>query len=1405
MPRLLRFLLVAVLLVTTLVVPATPNAHSNPRGLLQIDPFTFEGFEKKPLEATDHKEIYFTLESQGVTFNGPKAIDYTNSASVGSGFTHSGDMAIQHCHVVPACDTPLIMKFISPQARVQVWFGVNHRIEEAVEVTFTAFDAEEGGNDVGSESKTLMPTGEERIPIENALGVASASGNNIRRVEVGFSSPADASWLVFDDVSFKQDTEAGDFTETGTELPTECPDDAQPPTLLVNQPKTGSLAQVNEIDFKGSAPSNTSLTEATLTSVGPEGKKSLAMPMSLFEETDPAFAFTAREILLPGLNTLTLNISNCDGMAPASLNVTYEPPPVEPRYEVLGVEVTQAIQNLGNTVTLIAGKRTYVRVYLRVLDSTATLEQVSGILPICRAPSGDPPVCRAGDEGFMWQASIGEATVDALADVTIKRRSLVESLIFEAPLELTTPGSLSLDLGNLSLSPDFACANCDSFAPTGNLITVEFEEAPPVQIRIAHVAYPFDGVDQRPSDLDWKLFRSWLERAYPTSEVSFLADLGDLPFETTPTCGEVNQRMLNAWVNELSLQSTDAFEDSPVRYFALVEHPEEEGDGSIEGCAAVDDPLLDPFNGPPFHPDRFATGIAGFDWPHDWDDDGSFADFYGAHELGHIYGRRHVGTCSTEADIDTSYSPPNGDIGVEDGDFGFDVGDASLDNHPLLPSPIAIAPYEPTTYTDMMTYCKPRWISAHTYEGILDRLPVEAEPAPDVEVGEDDAGESGDDVGVGDTNVVAIAGDVDDVDDVGDPAGTPAAPPASGEVLLVLGTITLPANATPTVEFRPASRLPGTAVIPRDPNGTFSIALEDSQGNILADYPFTPKIYTDTPAGADPTAQLGEVVPWVDGATSIVIKEAGQDIGVLPVTAHAPRVTITAPSGGGTLPPPAVTVRWDATDDDDADVLTYSLLYSTDNGANWRSIASGLKDQQYTVDLADLSGSDAAIFRVIATDGVNTGQDDSDAPFQAPNNAPEVGIITPASGSTYRSAHTVVLVGRATDVEEGDLEGTSLQWSSDIDGTLGEGRSTSAALSPGVHTITLTATDAAGDATSESILVEIGDDDLPVVEWDASQDISSFPDGLFFYGDNERRGEVYTTDGAGTIQPLNTYFTFLHEWSAIVPGSFSGEDALTDLFLYAADTGLGEFYTSDGEGGLTLLSSSKDVPEPATDWEMVVPGNFGGDDAWTDLFFYDRETGRGSFYTSDGDGRLQLLDTTPPFAETWTSIIPGNFGGNDRTDLLFYNAATGLSQFHTSDGQGCLVLLLEDPDWTPGWDQIVPGNFDGNGDWTDLFLSRKDGGKGGTSREYKVYATDGLGTIIEIGQPGQIAPNWTTMIGGDFGDDDTMTDLLFYDAVSGQRVFLATDGAGGLVELSQPATGSAGWDLIVPGRYTGVE
>jgi hypothetical protein len=592
------------------------------------------------------------------------------------------------------------------------------------------------------------------------------------------------------------------------------------------------------------------------------------------------------------------------------------------------------------------------------------------------------------------------------------------------------------------------------------------------------------------------------------------------------------------------------------------------------------------------------------------------------------------------------------------------------------------------------------------------------------------------------------------------------------------------------------------AVTPQDPNGDFSIALKDSQGTVVADYPFTPKIYTDRPPGTDLTAQLSEVVLWDDRTTCIVITAAGQEIGERPVSANAPEVTVVSPNGGETLAQPSVTVTWLAPDGDD-DVLTYSLLYSTDNGANWRAIASGLKEQQYTVDLVNLPGSDDAIFRVIATDGVNTGQDDSDGPFQVPNNAPEVGIITPASGSSFGSVHTVVLVGRATDVEEGDLEENSLQWSSDIQGNLGEGRSASATLLPGMHTITLTATDAAGDATSESIRVEVGDDTLPVVEWDPSKDISSFPDGLFFYGGNERRGEAYTTDGAGAIQPLNTYFTFLHEWTAIVPGHFSGEDALTDLFLYSEDTGLGEFYTSDGEGGLTLLSSSKDIPDPATGWDMVVPGDFGGDDIWTDLFFYDRETDKGAFYTSDGDGQLKLLDITPAFDETWTSIVPGNFGGNDRTDLLFYNADTGLSQFHTSDGRGCLILLLEDDAWTKGWDQIVPGNFGGNGDWTDLFFSRTDDGKGGSSREYKVYSTDGQGNIVEIGQPGQLEPHWTTMIGGDFSGDDMLTDLLLYDAVTGQRVFLTTDGAGGLIELSPPATGSSGWDLIVPGRYTG--
>lgn len=95
--------------------------------------------------------------------------------------------------------------------------------------------------------------------------------------------------------------------------------------------------------------------------------------------------------------------------------------------------------------------------------------------------------------------------------------------------------------------------------------------------------------------------------------------------------------------------------------------------------------------------------------------------------------------------------------------------------------------------------------------------------------------------------------------------------------------------------------------------------------------------------------------------------------------------------------------------------------------------------------------------------------------------APTVTIDAPADGTVVTGGTEIVLVGTAEDYEDGTLSG-SIQWSSDIDGSLGSGSSANVTLSGGtpavVHVITASVTDSAGQSAEASILVTV--DDAPV-------------------------------------------------------------------------------------------------------------------------------------------------------------------------------------------------------------------------------------------------------------------------------------------------------------------------------------
>jgi hypothetical protein len=88
------------------------------------------------------------------------------------------------------------------------------------------------------------------------------------------------------------------------------------------------------------------------------------------------------------------------------------------------------------------------------------------------------------------------------------------------------------------------------------------------------------------------------------------------------------------------------------------------------------------------------------------------------------------------------------------------------------------------------------------------------------------------------------------------------------------------------------------------------------------------------------------------------------------------------------------------------------------------------------------------------------------------------------------------------------------------------------------------------------------------------------------------------------------------------------------------------------------------------------------------LVFYEPSTGTGEFYSTDGQGGISLLRQYTTWRRDWSLIVPGNFGGSDYTGLLFYEPSTGTGEFYSTDGQGGIHLLRQYTTWRRDWSQI---------------------------------------------------------------------------------------------------------------------
>jgi hypothetical protein len=221
---------------------------------------------------------------------------------------------------------------------------------------------------------------------------------------------------------------------------------------------------------------------------------------------------------------------------------------------------------------------------------------------------------------------------------------------------------------------------------------------------------------------------------------------------------------------------------------------------------------------------------------------------------------------------------------------------------------------------------------------------------------------------------------------------------------------------------------------------------------------------------------------------------------------------------------------------------------------------------------------------------------------------------------------------------------------------------------------------------------------------------------LLFYDPAGGVGEMYSTDGQGGISLVATYNDWRQTWSMIIPCNITG-GSYSDLLFYDPTAGTGEMYKTDGHGGISLIASHTDW---RTTWTAIAACRIAGAGRHpsSDLLFYDPSAGVGEMYTVDAQGGISLIASHTDWRHTWSIVKPCGISGHAHSDLMFYDPAAGVGEFYSTDGQGGISLLHTTDNWRHTWSEISPADFtDGAGQ--DLIFYDPGAGTG------EIYTTQG--------------------------------------------------------------------------------
>lgn len=268
-------------------------------------------------------------------------------------------------------------------------------------------------------------------------------------------------------------------------------------------------------------------------------------------------------------------------------------------------------------------------------------------------------------------------------------------------------------------------------------------------------------------------------------------------------------------------------------------------------------------------------------------------------------------------------------------------------------------------------------------------------------------------------------------------------------------------------------RMPGTVETAAVP-GAWAIELRDLADDVLYSMSFDLS-FVDSEGVALESAPFYFSLPDQAGLTRVVLIHNGVELDSIGLSDHAPTVQVTSP-GSGEIWDGEATIQWVA-EDLDGDSLRFSLFYSPDGGLNWHPVASGLSSNEYTLNTRRLPGGTDGAIMVAASDGLHTGFALSSGSFEVREPDPVVVIDSPADGLVLRPSDRLDLAGSAS-LPSGSADSLLLTWFVD-DQLIAMDAQTSVYLDQGVHEITLLANGDQGNFGTARVTVFVEQNGAP--------------------------------------------------------------------------------------------------------------------------------------------------------------------------------------------------------------------------------------------------------------------------------------------------------------------------------------